>query len=148
MTITDAERDRRRRLLAAHVAAENNGDTAAVMDTFHDDAVMLYNSVPFRSKDEIRAAHEYLGFAAGGGAFAAPKNLVDRQSFTDTDIVVEGRLVGVHQGEFLGFAPSGQEVELPFVAFYCFGDDGLLSSERVVMNLGPLHPSFFGAPEL
>jgi hypothetical protein len=146
MEITDAERDRRRRLLHAHLAAENVGDTSGVMATFSEDAVMIYNAVPFSTGADIRAAHEYLGFSESGGAFAAPKNIVDRESFTDTDIVLEGRLVGVHQGEFLGFAASDQEVELPFVAFYCFDDDGLLSSERVVMNLGPLNPSFFGAP--
>jgi hypothetical protein len=27
---------------------------------------------------------------------------------------------------------------MPFVAFYRFDDDGKLTSERVVMNLGPL----------
>lgn len=146
MEITDAERDRRRSLLHAHLALENAGDTDGVMATFSDSAVMTYNAVPFRSGAEIRAAHEYLGFAKSGGAFASPKNIVDRESFTDTDIVLEGRLVGVHQGEFLGFAPSDREVELPFVAFYCFGAEGLLSDERVVMNLGPLHEGFFGAP--
>jgi hypothetical protein len=31
-------------------------------------------------------------------------------------------------------------VELPFVAFYRFDDNGKLTSERVVMNLGPLQP--------
>jgi hypothetical protein len=36
------------------------------------------------------------------------------------------------------FQPTGRDVELPFVAFYRFDDDGKRSSERVVMNLGPL----------
>jgi hypothetical protein len=146
MEITEAERDRRRRLLHAHLAVENAGDTSAVMATFSDDAVMLFNAVPFRSGPDIRAAHEYFGFTDGPGAFASPQNIVDRESFTDTDIVIEGRLVGVHKDEFLGFAPSGREVELPFVSFYGFDADGKLSSERVVMNLGPLHPGYFGAP--
>jgi len=48
------------------------------------------------------------------------------------------RLLGAHGSEFLGFQPTGRAVELPFVAFYRFDDDGKLSSERVVMNLGPL----------
>ena len=43
-----------------------------------------------------------------------------------------------HIGEFQGFAPSGREVELPFVAFYRFDGAGKLVAERVVMNLGPL----------
>jgi hypothetical protein len=146
MEITEAERDRRRHLLHAHLAVENAGDTSAVMATFSDGAVMLFNGVPFRSTPEIRAAHEYFGFTDGPGAFASPRNIVDRESFTDTDIVIEGRLVGVHKDEFLGFAASGREVALPFVAFYGFDADGKLSSERVVMNLGPLHPGYFGAP--
>jgi hypothetical protein len=37
-------------------------------------------------------------------------------------------------------------VVLPFTAFYQFDDAGLLASERVVMNLGPLNPAFVGAP--
>jgi hypothetical protein len=146
MEISEAERDRRRRLLHAHLAVENAGDTAKVMATFSEDAVMLFNTVPFRSGPEIRAAHEYLGFTDGPGAFASPTNIVDRESFTDTEIVIEGRLAGVHKDEFLGFAASGRQVELPFVAFYEFGANGLLSSERITMNLGPLNPDFFGAP--
>jgi len=46
-------------------------------------------------------------------------------------------LCGTHVGEFQGFAPSGCDVELPFVAFYRFDAAGGLVSERVVMNLGP-----------
>lgn len=146
MPVDDAERKRRRALLHAHLAAENKNDVQAVMKTFSADAVMHYNNVPFPTGEAIQAAHEYIGFAGGNGAFAGAHNLVDRESFTDSDIVVEGRLCGVHQGEFLGFAPSGKAVELPFVAIYCFGADGKLSSERVVMNLGPLHAAFYPAP--
>ncbi len=59
-------------------------------------------------------------------------------------MIVEGRMLGRHTGEFQGFAPTGCEVELPFVAFYRFDADGLLASERVVMNLGVL--GVMGAP--
>ncbi|MDZ4868878.1 MAG: nuclear transport factor 2 family protein [Alphaproteobacteria bacterium] len=146
MPIDTAERERRRALLRAHLAAENDGDVHAVMETFAGNAVMYYNTVPFPTGEAIRAAHEYIGFARGQGAFAGARNVVERESFTDTDIIVEGRLCGVHQGEFLGFAPTGKPVELPFIAIYCFGADGKLASERVVMNLGPLHENFYPAP--
>jgi hypothetical protein len=146
MPINQAERDRRRALLKAHIDAENRGDMDAVMRTFSADAVMHYNATPFPTGDAIAAAHAYLGFSQAPGAFKNPVNVVDRESFTDTDIVVEGRLCAVHQGEFLGFKATGRAVELPFTAIYCFGDDGKLTSERVVMNLGPLHDGFFPAP--
>ena len=61
------------------------------------------------------------------------------EHFTDTETVIEGRVCGKHSGEFLGFAPTQREVELPFVAFYRFAASGKLTSERVVMNVGPLH---------
>jgi hypothetical protein len=145
--VDDIERRRRRDLLAAHLGAENRGDVAAVMDTFAVDGVMHYNAAAFPTPETIQAAHMYLGFdAAAPGAFREPRNLVDRESFTDADIVIEGRLCGVHQGEFLGFQPTGRAVELPFVAFYGFDEDGKLARERVVMNLGPLNPDFIPAP--
>lgn len=139
MPIDETERERRRALLHAHLDAENANDVAAVMTTFAPDGVMVYNSMPFATSEAIRGAHEYIGFAQGAGAFAGARNVVDHESFTDTDIVIEGRLCGVHERAFLGFEPSGRTVELPFVAFYQFDAAGQLASERVVMNLGPLH---------
>jgi len=146
MTVTEQERARRQSLLEHHYAVENAGDLAGIMATFAPDAVMLYNGVPFDSPEAIEAAHAYLGFADVAGAFEEPQNHIDRVSHSDTDVVVEGRLAGAHVQEFLGFAPTGRQVVLPFNAFYEFDAAGLLASERVVMNLGPLNPDFIGAP--
>ena len=111
----------------------------SILDTFAPGAVMTYNGRPFPDRESIAWAHGYIGMSAAAGAFRGLRNEIDRESFTDREIVIEGRLRAAHEGEFLGFAPSGEEVELPFIAFYDFGDDGKLLSERVVMNLGPLH---------
>jgi ketosteroid isomerase-like protein len=146
MTVTEQERARRQALLDHHYAVENEGDLAGIMATFAPDAIMHYNGVPFDSPEAIEAAHAYLGFADVAGAFDGPQNRIDRVSHSDTDVVVEGRLAGAHVHEFLGFAPTGRQVVLPFTAFYEFDADGLLTSERVVMNLGPLNPDFVGAP--
>jgi predicted ester cyclase len=137
MGIENTERARRRALLHAHYAAENANDLDRIMKTFAADTVMLYNRQSFADHDGIRQAHGYIGFA-GNGAFSGLHNLTDQEHFTDDEIVVEGRVCGTHTGEFQGFAPSGREVELPFVAFYGFDGAGKLRSERVVMNLGPL----------
>lgn len=145
--IVDAvERQRRHDLLVAHLEVENRGDIAGIMETFSSDAVMHYNATAFPTADAIQAAHQYLGFSQAEGAFKNPQNLIDRESFTDTAIVLEGRLCGVHQNEFLGFKPTGQAVELPFVAIYTFHEDGKLTDERVVMNLGPLQEGYFTTP--
>ena len=137
MPIDDAERARRRKLLDAHYAAENDHDLERILRTFSSGAEMIYNRQTFGDRDAIAQAHVYIGFAAGG-AFGELRTLRDHDHFTDDEIVVEGRLCGKHVGEFQGFAPSGRDVELPFVAFYRFDAAGKLTSERVVMNLGVL----------
>ena len=137
MPIDDAERQRRRSLLAAHYDSENDHDLERIMKTFSTNGEMIYNGQSFPDPESIRQAHAYIGFSPGG-AFSGLRTLRDREHFTGDEIVVEGRLVGKHRGEFQGFPASGREVELPFIGFYRFGPDGKLESERIVMNLGPL----------
>jgi hypothetical protein len=137
--IDETERNRRRALLDAHYEAEDAHDLEGIMATFSPKAEMIYNRQPFGDSDAIRWAHGYIGLSAAAGAFHALRNVRDRIHFTDDEIVVEGRLCARHVGEFLGFAPTDREIELPFVAFYSFDEHGDLTSERVVMNLGPLH---------
>lgn len=138
MPIDEKERSRRRKLLHAHYAAENQHDLEAIMATFAKDGVMHYNRQEFPDDERIRWAHGYMGMAAAPGAFSGLRATIDAEHFTDEETVVEGRVCGRHTNEFLGFAPTERDVELPFVAFYRFDADGKLTSERVVMNLGPL----------
>lgn len=137
MADTIARPEKRAALLRAHYAAENANHMDRIMATFAAGAEMLYNHQPFRDADTIRSAHAYMGFSAAG-AFEGLRTTADHEHLTGDEIVVEGRLTGRHVGEFQGFAPTGRDVELPFVAFYRFDADGKLVSERVVMNLGPL----------
>ncbi len=137
MPIDDSERQRRRALLRAHYAAENEHDLARIMTTFSPAGVMLYNRQAFPDADSIARAHGSMGFATGG-AFQDLHTIADHEHFTDDEIVVEGRLTGRHVGEFQGFPPTNRDVELPFVAFYRFDAAGKLASERVVMDLGAL----------
>lgn len=136
--IDPREERRRRALLAAHYAVENACDVDGIMRTFAPGAVMTYNGQRFAEPDQIRWAHAYIGFAAEHGAFADVRNERDAEHCTADEIVVEGRLCGRHVGEFQGYAPTGRAVVLPFTAFYRFDADGLIASERVVMNLGML----------
>ena len=138
MPIDDMERERRRALLHAHYDVENGHDLDGIMATFSTDAEMLYNRQSFGDPQSIRAAHAYIGLSSTDGAFRGIRNVIDREHFTTDEIVVEGRLCGRHVGEFQGHSATERDVELPFVAFYRFDSNGKLSSERVVMNLGPL----------
>ena len=131
---------RRRALLQAHYAAENAHD----LDAHHEDllaATPRCSTTASRSPshDSIRCGARLHRLRCGGGAFAGIRDRHRRTSTSPTTrSSIEGRLCGTHVGEFQGFAPTGRDVELPFVAFYRFDAAGKLASERVVMNLGPL----------
>ena len=140
MTIDTTERERRRALLEEHYAAENDHDLDRIMDTFAADAVMQYNRLRLEDDEAIRGAHTLVGMSASPGAFSGFRHTIDAEHYTDEEIVVEGRMFGKHSNEFSGFASTQRDVELPFVAFYRFDNTGKLTSERVVMNLGPLQP--------
>src|SRR5262245_17323781 len=134
MPVGESERNRRRALLHAHYAAENDHDLEGIMATFSTDGVMLYNRQAFPTDKTIRWAHGYMGMTAAPGAFSGLRAHIDEEHFTDEEIVVEGRITGKHSSEFLSFPPTGRDVELPFVAFYRFDEQDKLTSERVVMN--------------
>ena len=138
MPIDDAERERRRALVRAHLAAETHHDLDAVMSTFAENTEMIYNRASFTDHDSIRNAHISIGMSSDAGAIAGLEIVTDAESFTDDDIVIEGRLCGKHVAEFRGFEPTQREVELPFVTFYRFDQEGKLASERVVMDLSAL----------
>ena len=138
MPIDNAERERRRTLVRAHLAAENDPDLDRIMRTFSDATEMLYNGQSFTDHESIRWAHGHFGWSSAHGAFAGTRVVTDQEHFTDDEIVIEQRLFGQHVGEFLGFPATGRDIELRAVAFYRFDKDGKLTSERVVMNLGPL----------
>jgi hypothetical protein len=140
MPIDAREQERRRSLIKEHYAAENDHDLDRIMDTFADDAVMHYNHQAFEDDREIRGAHILIGMSASPGAFGGLRAIIDNEHYTDEETVVEGRMLGKHANEFFGFAPTEGNVELPFVAFYRFDNSGKLTSERIVMNLGPLQP--------
>ena len=140
MPIDVREQERRRALLKEHYAAENHHDLDRLMDTFADDGVMHFNHLPFEGDEEIRGAHILIGMSASPGAFSGLRAIIDEEHYTDEETVVEGRMCGKHSNEFLGFAPTERDVELPYVAFYRFDNNGKLTSERIVMNLVPLAP--------
>jgi hypothetical protein len=138
MSIDGTERERRRRLVQAHMRVENAHDLDGIIGTFSDDGVMLYNRQAFEGPDPIRAAHAYFGLSATPGAFEGLHVVPDHEHFTEHEIVIEGRMCGRHVAEFEGFPPTGRDVEMPYVAFYRFDERGQLVSERVVMDLAVL----------
>jgi hypothetical protein len=143
MAIDQAERERRRKLLQAHLETENAHDLAAIMETFSNDAEMVFNLDSFKGQEAIARAHAGFGMSGShAGAIEGLRVLADKEYFTDDEIIIEGRVVGRHVRDFAGLPPSNAEISLPFITVYRFDSAGKLASERVVMNFAA-----FGKPE-
>jgi hypothetical protein len=138
MPVNEAERQRRKALVYAHMAKENGHDMDAVMETFADDTEMIFNGLSVRDHKTIHHLHSQFAFTADQSAISGTRLVADREHFTDDEMVIEGRLCGRHVGDWGAYRATGRDVELPYVAFYRFDGEGKLSSERVVMDLGPL----------
>jgi uncharacterized protein (TIGR02246 family) len=140
MRIDDAERDRRRRLMEAHVAAENDHDLEAIMATFADDAELIFNSNTSRGYEQIASGHALIGMTSQPGAIEDLRCVNQRIFFTDAEIIVEARVEGKFVRPFGNTPPTNQQVSLRGFNAYLFDDEGKLVRERAVLNLGVLGP--------
>jgi hypothetical protein len=144
MSIDEAERERRRRLMATHLDAENAHDLAAIMATFSANPENRFDSTNFYGLEAIARGHESIGMSdATPGALENLRVVIDKEYFTEKGIIVRGRLQGKHVRNLSGVAPpTNAEISMPFYTEYRFDADDKVSYERVVMNLSPL-----GKPE-
>ena len=141
------ERERRRRLVSAHVAAENAHDLDAIAATFAPHAIVDVNGTVATTPAQIAQTHALYGFGPAGGLLSQLQVIHEREHFTEEDIVYEGHFHGFHTGSPPGFPPpSGRELELPYIVVYRFDAAGKLVSERARVELSPIFRATVGAP--
>ena len=133
-----SERERRLRLLKVHADAENDRDIDAIMATFAPDAVMVFNELRFPDLLSIRIAHMGFGMSSLPAGLEGVRQEHERISYSDSHIIVEGRVFAKHVAPLFGYPPSHQQVEMFYTATYLFNQADLLISEHVVMNWGPI----------
>src|SRR3954469_3231694 len=90
MAIEERQRAHWRRLVQAHVAAENAHDLGAIMATFASHAVSQVNDVVSTTPDEIAGLHAFFGLAQSAGIFSGLSVVHEHEHFTDHEIVYEG----------------------------------------------------------
>jgi hypothetical protein len=141
LSVSEAERTRRRNLTAAHVAEENQHDIDGLMNTFSEHAEVSVQGVATQDRELIRQGHVEGGFSNTPGSLENLRVEPKIEYITDDEIVFEGRLVGTHVRPMNGFPPTNREVAIPYIAFYRFDADGKLVSERLTFNWGVLSPT-------
>jgi len=135
----DRDRERWRRLVRAHVAAENAHDLDAIMATFAEHAIGQINDEDSTTHEAIAGLHAFFGLSAAPGVLSDLQVIHEREHFTDEEIVYEGRFHGVFTGAMPNFPPpTGLPVDLPYIVLYRFDRDDKLVSERARINFAPL----------
>jgi predicted ester cyclase len=61
--------------------------------------------------------------------------------------VARVRATGTHQGEFMGMAPSGKNVDVQLIDIIRFGDDGLAREHWGVVDLMTMMQQLGAIPE-
>jgi len=138
LIIDERERDRRRRLATAHVAAENTHDLSTIMATFSPHAIVQVNDRVATTPEDIAAHYVQLGLSAQPGWLSDLVVAHEDEHFTDQDIAYEGFFLGKHTSAPAGYPPpSGQEVKLRFIVVYRFDKEDLLVSASARVDFTP-----------
>jgi predicted ester cyclase len=130
---------RRDRTMESHLAAEAAHDVDAIMATYAPDAEVIFNGQVFDTLEQIRSLHLALGFG-GKGALPDLSSPPLRSFKAGEVIVIEFRIKGTHEGEFVGIQPTGEKVEMAAMVIYEFDDEARLKSERAYIDITPLLP--------
>ena len=122
-------RTSREAVVREHMESENRLDFEATLRTFaHPRYELVATGQVFDGADAVR---DY--YAASRGAFPDQRNVVHALHHADDAVIVEFDLLGTHQGEFLGTAPTGRTFTCRMAAVFLFAGDRIVC-ERVYFD--------------
>lgn len=120
---------KREATVRAHMAAENNHDVEATLQTFHHPR---YEVIPFGgASDGTEAVHGLL--SALMTAFPDFRVEPVRLYHAGDCVIVETRMTGTQKGDWLGMPASGKGIDLMAACFFQFEEDRLMC-ERVYFD--------------
>lgn len=125
---------RREAVVREHMSSENRRDFDATLKTFlHPRYELVGSGRVFDGEEEVR---QY--YASSRSAFPDQRNEIHSIRDADDAVIVEFDLLGTHQGEFAGFAPTGREFRCRMVAIFEF-DGELIVCERVYFDSATIY---------
>ena len=120
MTAADL-RERREATVNRHLEAENCHDIEAMLTTFDGRPRYEFNGETHDGADAVRELHKTLS-----RALPDLHAKVDRMRHADDAVIFEGSIMGTHDGEWNGIAPTGRRIEFGGAAIFEFEDDRLV----------------------
>ena len=123
-----------KRVHDAHVAAENRRDAAAAAATCHPEGFIENVALGVRFEGHAQIAAQY---AALFHAFPDAEMVQEGEAFGTDVLVAWGVFRGTMRGPFLGVAPTGRRIAIPFVNVVPFRD-GLMLGERAYFDVATL----------
>jgi steroid delta-isomerase-like uncharacterized protein len=121
-----------RQCVDEHIGSENEGNWAAVYDTFSDSAHTFYDLIPlcttFQGRNGVKEWYQSLQSALPDIHF-----VVTAEYDVPGCSIREITATGTQQGEYCGLPPTGRQGSVELAVFYLFEDEdpGRLVAERV-----------------
>lgn len=126
-------RVRRETVVREHMEAENRLDWDATLATFrHPRYELVATGQVFDGEEQVRGY-----YLASRTAFPDQRNEIHALHHADDGVIVEFDLLGTHNGEFLGVAPTGREFRVRMAAFFLFEGEHI-SVERIYFDAGSI----------
>jgi steroid delta-isomerase-like uncharacterized protein len=123
-----------RRVHEEHLAAEARGDIDAAVATYHDNC--YYHSVGLGVRFEGKAAVK-MQYQATFTAFPDAEGTQEDELYGDDVLMDRGTFNATMTGPFLGIAPTGRRLSLPFARVVPF-QDGLMEAEILYFDFAAL----------
>jgi steroid delta-isomerase-like uncharacterized protein len=129
MTVTQDLKGTRERLVLEHMESENRHEFDVTMGTFsHPRYEIIPTGAVYDGEEEVAAY-----FKETRAAFPDQRNELIALHHADDAVIAEFWLRGTHEGELMGFEPTGRAFECRCAAFFLFEEDRLVC-ERVYFD--------------
>jgi steroid delta-isomerase-like uncharacterized protein len=133
VTVSPEVRETRERLVREHMESENRHEFDVTMGTFsHPRYEIVPTGAVYDGEEEVAAY-----FAETRAAFPDQRNELIALHHADDAVIAEFWLRGTHEGELMGFEPTGRAFECQCAAFFLFEEDRLVC-ERVYFDTGTI----------
>jgi steroid delta-isomerase-like uncharacterized protein len=123
----------------AHMESENVHDFDTTIDTFsHPRYEIVPTGDVYDGEDEVRRY-----YAESRAAFPDQRNELISLRHADDAVIVEFFLLGTHEGELRGMAPTGRSFRAQMTAFFIFEGEQIVC-ERVYFDQASILSQLLG----